>query len=92
MLYILFDYVVAILEICKLILPHGRSSLVPPDFAFPMSYGSYMQILIRSAGFATFFAQKPTIGRASVRETLQNKVRIKLLPRPTIFTRYDLDF
>ena len=58
MLYILFDYVAAILEICKLILPHGRSSLVPPHFAFPMSFGSYMPnftILIRSAGFATFW-------------------------------------
>ena len=57
MLYILLDYVAAILEICKLILPHGRSSLVPHHFAFPMSYGSYMPnltILIRSAGFATF--------------------------------------
>ena len=65
MLYILFEYVVAILEICKLILPHGRFSLVPPHFAFPMSYGSYMPnftILIRSAGFATFLAlNKPTI-------------------------------
>ena len=65
MLYILFDYRAAILEICKLILPHGRSSLVPPHFAFPMSYGSYMPnftILIRSAGFATFLAlNKPTI-------------------------------
>ena len=64
MLYNLFDYVAAILEICILILPHGRSSLVPPHFAFPMSYGSYMPnftILIRSAGFATFWAfNKPT--------------------------------
>ena len=64
MLYILFDYVAAILEICKLILPHGRFSLVPPHFAFHMSYGSYMPnftILIRSAGFATFLAlNKPT--------------------------------
>ena len=59
MLYILFYYVAAILEICKLILPHGRFSLVPPHFAFPMSYGSYMPnfiILIRSAVFATFLA------------------------------------
>ena len=51
-------YVVAILEICKLILPHGRSSLVPPHFAYPMSYVSPMPtfaILIRSAGFATFW-------------------------------------
>ena len=65
MLYILFDYRAAILEICKLILPHGRSSLVQPHFAFPMSYGSYMPnftIIIRSAGFATFLAlNKPTI-------------------------------
>ena len=65
MLYILFDYRAAILEMCKLILPHGRSSLVPPHFAFPMSYGSYIPnftILIRIAGFATFVAlDKPTI-------------------------------
>ena len=64
MLYILFDYVAAIFEICKLILPHGRSSLVPHYFAFPMSYGSYISnftILIRSASFATFLAlNKPT--------------------------------
>ena len=63
MLYILFDYVAAILEICKLI--HSRSILVPPHFAFPMSYGSYMPnftILIRIAGFATSLAlNKPTI-------------------------------
>ena len=63
-MYILFYYVAAILEIWKLILPHGRFSLVPPHFAFPMSYGSYMPnftILIRSAGFATFLAlNKPT--------------------------------
>ena len=38
----IFDYVVAILEMCKLIRPHGRSSLVPPHFAIPMSYTSYM--------------------------------------------------
>ena len=58
MLYIFFEYVAAILEICKLILPHGSFSLVPPHFAFPMSYGSYMPnftVLIRSAGFATFW-------------------------------------
>ena len=53
----LFDYVAAILEIYKLILPHGRSSLVPPHFAIPMFYASYMPnftILKRSAGFPTF--------------------------------------
>ena len=67
MLYILFDYVAAILEVCKLLLTHGRSSLVPLHFAFPMSYGSYLPkfiILIRSAAFATFWAlKKPTILR-----------------------------
>ena len=65
MLYIIFDYVVAILKICKLSLPHCRSSLVPPHFAIPVSYASYMTnftILIQSAGFATFWAlNKPTI-------------------------------
>ena len=65
MLYILFDYVAAILEICKLILPHDKFSLIPPHFTFPMFYGSYMPnftILIRNAGFATFLAlNKPTI-------------------------------
>ena len=64
MLYMLFDYVAAILEICKLILPYGRFSLVPPHFTIPMSYASYMPnftILIRSAGFVTFLAlNKPT--------------------------------
>ena len=56
----IFDYVVAILEMCKLIRPHGRSSLVPPHFAIPMSYTSYMPNLT-IAGFATFLAlNKPT--------------------------------
>ena len=35
-----FDYVAAILDICKLNLPHGKSSSVPPYFAFPMSSAS----------------------------------------------------
>ena len=45
-----FDNLVAILEICKLSLHHGRSSLVPPYFAIPMLN---FTILIKSAGFAT---------------------------------------
>ena len=42
----------------KLILPHGRFRLVPPHFAFPLSYGYDMPnftIPIGSAGFANFW-------------------------------------
>ena len=52
-----FDYVVAILEICKLSHPHGRSSLDPPHFVIPMTWASHIPnftILIRSAGFDPF--------------------------------------
>ena len=86
MLYIIFVYVAAILEICKLILPHGRSSLVPPHFAFPMSYGSYMPnftILIRSADFATFLAlNKPT-----KRQVIYTLSRKHLVPLPILLFR-----
>ena len=82
MLCILFDYVAAILEICKLILPHGRSSLVPPHSAFTMSNGSYMPtftILIRSAGFATFLAlNKPTIWGITKSEEIE-RIHLKFL-------------